>query len=142
MSNQLHSRRRGACHLTLFVTSPVGAVRTPDSALLLDGVRLLGGGGGGAGDAPGLVDATGAGGEGVEEPEDRFALCRGGGGGEGATGGAPNLLSPLEEKFAAAAATLPRPGVGLSFDVSADASDDASGVYMMPKWRPIHITIK
>lgn len=72
-----------------------------------------GGGGGACPETPGRVEATGAGGGGAGGAADGDTVCLGGAGGAEPT---PNLLRPFEEKFAAAAATLPKPGEGLSSD--------------------------
>lgn len=88
---------------TFVVTSPAGD-RVLASVVLADDVRLFGlgggGGGGAAGEPPGRVADTGAGG-GAEG-----AFCLGGAGGAAPE---PKRLKPLDDRFAAAAATLPRP---------------------------------
>ena len=101
---------------TRVVTSPEGAPRPVDTELALDDTRRgAGGGGGGAGDAPGLVEETGA------------------GGGVGAAAGAglangfpPKRERPFEDRLAAAAATLPIPewsldGTGGLAELSAES---------------------
>ena len=87
-------------------TRPEGAPRDAESVVLVEDVRLLGAGGSG-----GRVAATGAGGADADGVDTGVALDHDGGGGGGV---APNRLKPFAERFAAAAATLPKPGFGRS----------------------------
>jgi len=98
---------------TRVATRPEGAPRDAESVVLVEDVRLWAGGSGGR------VAATGAGGADVDGVDTGVALDRDGGG-----GGAPNRLKPFAERFAAAAATLPKPGFGRS---SVGGSGEASG---------------
>jgi len=94
---------------TRVATRPEGAPRDADSVVLVEDVLLWGAGGSG-----GRVAAIGAGGaEGADADgvDTGVATDRDGGGGGGV---APNRLKPFAERFAAAAATLPKPGFGRS----------------------------
>lgn len=115
--------------LTLVVTRLEGAPREVES--LAEDVRLWGGAGGGVsatGAAPGRVAATGAGGADADSAGVEATLERGGGGGGGiaAAGLVPNRFRPFAERFAAAAATLPKPGFGR---LSGEASVETSTFY-------------
>jgi hypothetical protein len=77
---------------------------------------------GGLREGPGRVAATGGGG--VDAAAGAALERRGGGGGVAATGFDPNRFKPLADRFAAAAATIPKPGFGRS---SVELTEEASG---------------